>query len=100
MTLRRQLDRIEVARRRLHYCEHDLGGLWYNFGTMVRDARKARGMSLDALGNHLGCTGVMVGMMERGMRGWSICEAEIVVKLLGKHPTWPNSPGGLRQKKS
>ena len=61
-------------------------GLASTFGENVRKARRAKGMTLEALAHDVGLAYSYVGELERGRRNPTLNVVERIAKALGQDP--------------
>jgi DNA-binding XRE family transcriptional regulator len=65
--------------------------LWRKFGAEIKARRAARNMSQAQLGKHLGYSGQMVALLEKGSRIWPMKKAERAVAVLTRPVQWPDA---------
>lgn len=84
------LSAIRLGQTALDAKHAALGLLWKKFGTSIRQARRARKISLKRFAACMGYTAAMVAMLESGTRRWPMKKAELAVKLMTRREQWPD----------
>ncbi len=84
MTPLRILTAIELGQSALDERHAALGMLWRKFSSSVRDARRAKGISLSKFAASLDYSTAMVGLLETNKRPWQIEKAKLAAEILKK----------------
>lgn len=66
--------------------------LWREFGALVRESRIAKGVTLKLMAAGMGVTTRAMSRLESGRSQWTLETAKTALRLLVRHPLWPNCP--------